>query len=70
MTDVEILINILKEKFPNYYFQLNEIYNVLMVFGVKDDEIYSFCHNLSDCMCKPVNKIVFIEPLVNKLGYT
>jgi hypothetical protein len=70
MTDVDIFINILKEKFPNYYFQLNEIYNdVLMVFGVKDGEVSSFCQNLCDCMCNPVNRIVFIEPLVNKLGY-
>jgi hypothetical protein len=69
MTDVDIFINILKEKFPNYYFRVVFGYNVLEVFGVKDDEIYSFCHNLSECMCKPVNRIVFIEPLVNKLGY-
>jgi hypothetical protein len=69
MTDVDIFINILKEKFPNYYFRVVFGYNVLEVFGVKDDEVSSFCQNLCDCMCKPVNRIVFIEPLVHKLGY-
>jgi len=62
MTDVEIYMGILQEKFPNYHFQLNEIYKVLVVYGVKDDVVYSFCHNLCDCMCKPVNKILFIKP--------
>jgi hypothetical protein len=70
MTDVDIFINILKEKFPNYYFRVVFGYNVLEVFGVKDGEVFSFCQNLSDCMCNPVNRIVFIEPLVHKLGYT
>ena len=61
MSDADIFVNILQKQFPNYHFQLNEIYNVLVVFGVKDNEVYSFCHNLSDCMCKPVKRIAFIK---------
>ena len=62
MTDVDIFINILKEKFPNYYFRVVFGYNVLEVFGVEDDTVYSFCENLSECMCKPVRRIAFIKP--------
>ena len=70
MTNVDIFISILREKFPTYYFQLESRYNVLKVFGVEDDTVYSFCENLSECMCKPVSMIVFVEPIVHKLGYT
>jgi len=69
MTDVDIFINILKEKFPNYYFRVELRYNALMVFGIEDNTVSSFCENLCDCMCKPVKTIVFVEPLVHKLGY-
>jgi len=70
MRDIDIFISILQEKFPTYYFRVELRYNALMVFGVEDNTVSSFCENLSDCMCKPVKSIVFVEPLVNKLGYT
>jgi len=69
MTDVDIFISILKEKFPTYYFRVELRYNALMVFGIEDNTVSSFCQNLCDCMCKPVKTIVFVEPLVHKLGY-
>lgn len=62
MRDIDIFISILQEKFPTYYFHLESRYNVLKVFGVEDDTVYSFCENLSECMCKPVNRIDFIKP--------
>lgn len=70
MTDIDIFISILQEKFPTYYFRVELRYNALMVFGVEDNTVSSFCENLSECMCKPVKSIVFVEPLVHKLGYT
>ena len=63
MNNKDIFISILREKFTDYYFQLELRYNVLMVFGVEDDTVYSFCENLCDCMCKPVSMIVFKPPI-------
>jgi hypothetical protein len=62
MTDIDIFISILQEKFPTYYFRVELRYNALMVFGVEDNTVSSFCENLSECMCKPVKMIAFIKP--------
>ena len=62
MTNVDIFISILKEKFPTYYFRVELRYNALMVFGIEDNTVSSFCQNLSDCMCGPVKRIAFIKP--------
>jgi len=62
MTDVDIFVNILEEKFPNPCFELNVKGDVVFVYGENDDSVSSFCQNLSDCMCKPVKRIAFIKP--------
>ena len=61
MTDVDIFVNILEEKFPNHFFELNVKGDVVFVYGENDDSVSSFCQNLSDCMCKPVKRITFIK---------
>ena len=62
MIDVGIFVNILDKKFPNHCFELNVRGDVVFVYGENDETVSSFCQNLSDCMCKPVNRIVFIKP--------
>ena len=62
MTDVDIFISILEEKFPNHCFELNGRGDVVFVYGENDETVSSFCQNLSDCMCKPVKRIAFIKP--------
>lgn len=62
MTDVDIFIGILEEKFSNHGFELNVKGDVVFVYGVNDDSVSSFCENLCDCMCKPVKRFVFVNP--------
>ena len=51
MTDVDIFVNILEEKFPNHIFELNVGGDVVFVYGENDATVSWFCQNLSDCMC-------------------
>ena len=60
--DIEIFVDILKKKFPNHCFELNVGGDVVFVYGDCDDSVSWFCHNLSECMCKPVKRIMFIKP--------
>ena len=62
MTDGDIFIRILEEKFHNNCFYLNVKGDVVFVYGENDNTVSSFCQNLSDCMCKPVKRIAFIKP--------
>jgi hypothetical protein len=62
MTDVDIFISILEEKFPDYFFDLNVKGDVVFVYGENNETVSSFCQNLSECMCKPVKRIAFIKP--------
>lgn len=62
MTDLDIFIGILEEKFPNHGFELNRRYDIVFVHGENEDTVSSFCQNLLECMCKPVKWVVFVKP--------
>lgn len=61
MTDVEIYISILEKRYPNHSFELSVRGKDLYVYGEDDETLYSFCQNLSESMCKPVNRIAFVK---------
>jgi hypothetical protein len=59
--DIEIYIKILEKRYPKHHFEMNVGGNSLFVYGEEDDKLYSFCQNLSECMCKPIHRIAFIK---------